>query len=287
MKTNMNNIGVVIVTFNPDVKLLTSKLTRLGNNITIAIVDNTQDETISIVQNNVIYIPLHENTGIANAQNEGVRHLLKHSCSHIVFFDQDSDFSEDYVIQMVYEYNRIEAMYTNLFCLGPRVINKSSGEEYRSVIHTENKADNGFIQKREIISSGSCVSVAKLKQVGLMATALFIDYVDFELCWRAEAQGYVCGITVRITLQHKVGYRELHFPKGYNVIISAPFRYFYQYRNYLWLLNKSYVPLTWKTNTGGKLLLRILYFPFIVKGWRLIEKNIFKGIYHGLFKRKL
>lgn len=202
----------------------------------------------------------------------------------MVFFDQDSDFTEKYVRSIVDEYKRISTVRKNLFLLGPTVINKTNGEEYRSVIHSDKKADQGFIEKREIISSGSCVSVDKLNQVGVMDARLFIDYVDFEHCWRANSKGYVCGITQNVTLPHKVGNNELHFPHGYRVIISAPFRYYYQYRNWLWLCRKGYVPRQWKINTCIKFMSRIIYFPFVVNEWKSIEKNMFKGIHDGLFK---
>ena len=202
----------------------------------------------------------------------------------MVFFDQDSDFTEKYVRSIVDEYERISTVRKNLFLLGPTVINKTNGEEYRSVIHSDKKADQGFIEKREIISSGSCVSVDKLNQVGVMDARLFIDYVDFEHCWRANSKGYVCGITQNVTLPHKVGNNELHFPHGYRVIISAPFRYYYQYRNWLWLCRKGYVPRQWKINTCIKFMSRMIYFPFVVNEWKSIEKNMFKGIHDGLFK---
>lgn len=281
---NINRIGVVIIVFHPNARLLESKLKKLGNDVAVVVVDNTPNETINIEQANITYIPLYENTGIANAQNVGIGNLLERGCTHVVFFDQDSDFTEIYVRSIVDEYERISTVRKNLFLLGPTVINKTNGEEYRSVIHSDKKADQGFIEKREIISSGSCVSVDKLNQVGVMDARLFIDYVDFEHCWRANSKGYVCGITQNVTLPHKVGNNELHFPHGYRVIISAPFRYYYQYRNWLWLCRKGYVPRQWKINTCIKFMSRIIYFPFVVNEWKSIEKNMFKGIHDGLFK---
>lgn len=281
---NINRIGVVIIVFHPNARLLESKLKKLGNDVAVVVVDNTPNETINIEQANITYIPLYENTGIANAQNVGIGNLLERGCTHVVFFDQDSDFTEKYVRSIVDEYERISTVRKNLFLLGPTVINKTNGEEYRSVIHSDKKADQGFIEKREIISSGSCVSVDKLNHVGVMDARLFIDYVDFEHCWRANSKGYVCGITQNVTLPHKVGNNELHFPHGYRVIISAPFRYYYQYRNWLWLCRKGYVPRQWKINTCIKFMSRIIYFPFVVNEWKAIEKNMFKGIHDGLFK---
>ena len=283
----MDKVGVVIVVFHPNALELQNKLKHLGADVIIAVVDNTPVKEISIAQSNVTYIPLHENTGIANAQNQGIGSLMERGCSHIVFFDQDSDFTEDFVRSMVSEYISISAIRPNLFLLGPRVLNKTSGEQYCSVVHTEAAADCGFVLKREIISSGSCVSVDRLREVGKMDARLFIDYVDFEHCWRANDKGFVCGVTDNVVLPHKVGSRELRFPRGYRVIISAPFRYYYQYRNWLWLCRRSYVPRQWKLNTGVKFMARILYFPFAVNGWRVIEKNIFKGIYYGIFKRNI
>lgn len=281
---NINRIGVVIIVFHPNARLLESKLKKLGNDVAVVVVDNTPNETINIEQANITYIPLYENTGIANAQNVGIGNLLERGCTHVVFFDQDSDFTEKNVRSIVDEYERISTVRKNLFLLGPTVINKTNGEEYRSVIHSDKKADQGFIEKREIISSGSCVSVDKLNHVGVMDARLFIDYVDFEHCWRANSKGYVCGITQNVTLPHKVGNNELHFPHGYRVIISAPFRYYYQYRNWLWLCRKGYVPRQWKINTCIKFMSRIIYFPFVVNEWKAIEKNMFKGIHDGLFK---
>lgn len=281
---NINRIGVVIIVFHPNARLLESKLKKLGNDVAVVVVDNTPNETINIEQANITYIPLYENTGIANAQNVGIGNLLERGCTHVVFFDQDSDFTEIYVRSIVDEYERISTVRKNLFLLGPTVINKTNGEEYHSVIHSDKKADQGFIEKREIISSGSCVFVDKLNQVGVMDARLFIDYVDFEHCWRANSKGYVCGITQNVTLPHKVGNNELHFPHGYRVIISAPFRYYYQYRNWLWLCRKGYVPRQWKINTCIKFMSRIIYFPFVVNEWKSIEKNMFKGIHDGLFK---
>lgn len=281
-------IGVIIVVYNPDVEELWKKLELLDNDINIVVVDNTSGKSVDLSPlNNVDYIPLHKNTGIANAQNKGIGHLVGKGCSHIVFFDQDSMFDNIVVHGIVNEYKRIEQAHSNLFLLGPQVVNKESGKEYRSVIHKENTDNIKFSAKRDIISSGSCASVKKICDVGMMESELFIDYVDFEYCWRSEAKGYVCGTTGNVVLPHKVGRRELHIFQGYSVIISAPFRYYYQYRNYLWLCRRRYVPFSWKINTGIKLFLRIFYFPLAVNGWRSIEKYMFKGIYHGIFKRNL
>lgn len=296
-KQQKQHIGIVIVTFYPNATILASRLHALGNEVSVAVVDNTPTTTEQasapltpqplqqlFALPHIAHITLHANTGIAHAQNEGIKWLTAQGCSHIVFFDQDSEYTLTYVQNIVAEYNRISLLQPSLGILGPRVINQTDGAEYHSVIHIDEQQDNGFIRRREIISSGSCIAIKKLHTIGMMDDALFIDYVDFEYCWRAAHKGLISGITTAVSLPHKVGNNDLHFPHGYRVIISAPFRYYYQYRNHLWLCRRGYVPMQWKINTGIKQFLRIFYFPFMVKGWQNIEKNMFKGIAHGLFK---
>lgn len=276
-------IAVIIILYhseNPNYSSLIGK-----SDTSVVLVDNTPGRNLLLSAENVHYIPLNENRGIAAAQNVGIRKAVELGCSHIVFFDQDSVIEPDYIRGIVAEYERIKTCIGNLFLLGPTVFNGRTGEEYKSVIHKDNVTSIGFIPRREIISSGSCVSVSQLQKVGGLRERLFIDYVDFEWCWRANRIGLVSGITPNVRLRHFVGQNEFRV-LGQLVIISSPFRYFYQYRNYLWLLRKRYVPFQWKVNVGIKFILRIIYFPFCVKNWRQIERNMWKGIRHGLFKYK-
>lgn len=277
------DVAVIVVLFNPTDGDI-SNVTKLATHYHGVIVDNSMkpirhEGTIG----NMHYVCNGINRGIAYAQNIGIQILIKDGFKYLVFFDQDSRVNNDYPMKIAKTFIEIEKAYCNLALLGPTVINKQSGQEYTSAIHKDNRKSSIFTQRRDVISSGCCISVEAMKNIGINDDSLFIDYVDFEWCWRAVAKGYVCGITSLLTIKHKVGQNELHIGK-YQVIISKPFRYFYQYRNYLWLLRRLYVPLQWKIATGIKLLLRIFYFPFCVKRWKEIEKNIFRGIYHGIFK---
>lgn len=94
-------------------------------------------------------------------------------------------------------------------------------------------------------------------------------------------KGYVCAITQRLKLQHKVGQCD-HVFMGYPIIQSAPVRYYYQYRNFLWLIRRNYVPLKWKINAGIRKLAEIILLLFYVKAKLAILKNIFLGIKDGL-----
>lgn len=284
-------VGIIIVLYNPNNSHIQSleKLKDAQNQCLITVVDNTSksNDRLELIKSDYfVYTPLLRNTGIAYAQNVGINECINRKCSHIVFFDQDSIIPNNYLRNIVEEYDRIENQCPELFLLGPTAYNLESKEEYMSVIHKKNgyKGVEDFYYQRDVISSGSCVRASKISDVGLMDDMLFIDAVDFEWCWRAQKKGFLTGITPNVTLDHKVGQKELRFPFGYKVIISAPIRYFYQYRNYIWLLKRSYVPDSWKVNTGIKLVARLFYFPFVVKNGLTIEKNMWKGILAGLSK---
>ena len=200
--------------------------------------------------------------------------------THILFLDQASRVGLDYPDAITHEYEQI-ARQCPLSLLGPSVENVETGEVFRPVLHEEPPTSEGFIRRREIISSGSCTSVECLREVGLNDAKMFIDYVDFEWCWRAASKGYQCGVTDRLTIRHHVGNKTISI-LGYLIIVSAPPRYFYQYRNYLWLLRRKYVPLRWKVNMGIKYLARLVYFPFFIRHGSQCWKYMVKGICAGL-----
>lgn len=277
---DLSNIGVVIIVFHPNPKLFESKLKQLGGDVAIVVVDNTPNKVIEIDLPNVAYIPLRENTGIANAQNVGIRNLLDRGCSHIVFFDQDSEYSLRYVEAIVSEYMRIASLRDDMFILGPTVVDKDSKEEYKS-LSADGMADASYIIQRELISSGTCVSASRISQVGMLQSSMFIDYVDFEWCWRAESKGLVSVMTRNVTLPHKVGKGQKRV-FGCVFIESAPFRYFYQYRNLIALCRLSYVPKSWKYKKLLRKVIELFVMPVISKNGKDILKNSLRGIAAGL-----
>lgn len=278
----MSKVASIIVFYNPTAKDI-AYATALSRQWEGVIVDNSASPCLPTGSiGKMAYICNGENLGIAEAQNIGIRHLSANSgLEYIVFFDQDSRIPMDYLEGMAEEFKTIKNHVGNLALLGPTVVRKDDGEEYKSAVHHYTTDNNGFSPRSHIISSGSCVSVEALRTVGLMDESLFIDYVDFEWCWRALSKGHAIGITSHMTLNHKVGQKELSLGK-HKVIISSPTRYFYQYRNFLWLLRRGYVPLQWKLATGVKFSLRLLYLPLVLTNGSKYLQNMLKGVGQGL-----
>lgn len=275
------SVAVIVVLYNAGLNACHDRLLA-DERIMLIVVDNTPDRDLALKGDRLMYIPLLKNTGIATAQNEGIRQALCLGCDYVIFFDQDSEIPEGYTQSIVEEYKRIIRLVPELFLLGPTMTNGRTQEEYKSTIHKDVWIAENFIRRREVISSGSCVALQRIKEVGLNDDSLFIDYVDHEWCWRALSMGFVNGITPKVTLTHYVGQQEYRIFNQL-VIISSPIRYYYQVRNYLWLLRRSYVPRQWKINHGIKLIIYPLFYPFKVKSWRAIYAEMLRGMKDGLF----
>lgn len=248
-------------------------------NITpVIIVDNTPSDDINYsIPSKLTYISLKENKGIAYAQNEGIRKAKELGFQNIVFFDQDSVWDENYLAQISCEFGDLQVFDPNAVILGPILINKLTNTLYKQ----ELKSLRWNITSN-LISSGSIVSISSFDEIGLMDKDLFIDYVDFEWCWRAKYRGYNIYKSGFIKLVHQVGNRSLNFV-GFSFVESTPFRYYYSYKNYLTLLKRKYVPLKWKIKTGIKNLITLLLIPFLCKGKSLnTYKHIFNGIVDGI-----
>lgn len=275
------NIFVVIVFYNPSSEDIASAR-QLAERWQGMIVDNSPQPCFQTsVCGKMRYHFCGSNVGIASAQNIGIREAMAtEGVERIIFLDQDSRVAADYPVQISSEFD-IVSRERPLAMLGPTVVNAATDDVYRSAFHSDTAESEHFVPRREIISSGSCMSKEAAEKVGQTDDTLFIDYVDFEWCWRAGAHGLRCGITPAVSIRHQVGQRQLKI-LSHGVIISSPQRYFYSYRNYLWLLRRSYVPRQWKVNTGVKLFLRFFYLPFVAEEGFSTWKNMCRGIRAGL-----
>lgn len=276
-----NKIGVVIVLFYS--KEFNFSCLLEHSNLSLILIDNTPERNLGLGNDKIIYIPLKSNYGIAAAQNIGIQKAKELKCSYIFFFDQDSTFNRDYIDQMVIEYIRLKRYYPQIAVLGPTVIDKVSGRKYKI---KKSSVNHDCYIVPSVISSGTIFEVATFDKIGEMDERLFIDNVDDEWGWRATYNGYICCITTKVCLLHKIGQKSLNL-MGLPFIISSPQRYYYQYRNFFWLLRRSYVPLNWKCKSFIRKLAEIIIIPCFSKQKKLVVKNILRGIFAGLFPKNI
>lgn len=246
-------IALIIVFYNPSEEQL-RRAERLSTTYHGAIIDNSPTPvTDNGSIGNMHYIFNNGNNGIAKAQNVGIRKVLERAKTrYIVFLDQDSQVSDSYPESIVNEYINARKELPNLATLGPVLTDGKNDDAYSSKVHKTRHILPRLILKANIISSGSCIERDTFDKVGLFEDRLFIDFVDSEWCWRAGSMGYVCCQTENVRMTHTIGWKRLRIGP-INDVVSVPFRYFYQYRNYIWMLPRSYVPRKWKLCVGAKI----------------------------------
>lgn len=238
-------IYAVIVTFNPKVSVLTALVNALvASGVVPVVIDNASIERLNL-HTHLNVIRLEENFGIAKAQNVGIDFAISKHARAIIFFDQDSAITDKEFIQRLYS----PILKGKSKITAPVFLDLQRGFTYPIVEIKE----NGFRVKHypqpgsseffvnNVISSGTMVDVAALKEIGCMTEQLFIDYVDTEWCLRASSKGFNILIVPQAVMIHSIGDKMLKIAKYY-VPKHSPTRRYYRIRNSFYLYKLSYVP---------------------------------------------
>lgn len=286
-------IGCVLIAYNPDVVTLKESVLLLSRQVNkIFIGDNTPKEAFSIAEQiaqhnqNIVYRRFGYNIGIAAAQNEGIKYFTTNKYDYILFMDQDSLVPDNMVTKLYKNIELLSSLGYHVGGIGPQPINKQNGRRYTDSTQNETILNGQIIKVKQIISSASLLPLQLFKQIGMMEESLFIDGVDYEWCWRAHAKANVdFFISLTTQLSHQLGEGDKFFLYR-PIAITPPFRIYYQYRNYLWLVRRKYVPLEWKIKNGIKYLVKIFYYSLFSNQRRTYIKRFLHGIKDGLSQPK-
>ncbi len=271
----MEELVLICVLYNPTQECINKWLSFNQCMPNCIFIDNSdQKNNYYGLQN---YISLQSNLGIAKAQNRGIEKAKELGYKYVCFFDQDSNIPSDLVVSLFNEYRLLKLSGIKIGGLGPSLREINTGKLYKGFeTHSDNPKEVSCL-----ISSGTLTDMSVIDDVGFFSDELFIDLVDHEWCWRAKSKGYKLFISSKNILQHQVGRKTINF-LGYPILISAPFRYYYQYRNTLWLIKCDYVPNIWKYKVLVRRFIEFFIIPFYTGDFSLTIKNIFKGIIAGL-----
>lgn len=277
MSSNIEDICVVVVLFCPT-KAQIQTFELLSRDICVICVDNSSFTNNLHLQ---YYYPQYNNVGIARAQNIGIETAGRIGANYIIFFDQDSHVNVDFIKRMKAEYVCIQKTDPSFGILGPLIIEEKTNKEYKNTsdIHAS------YSMVTDVISSGMFVSIDTARLIGPLDNTLFIDYVDCEWCWRAKCKGISTYMTRKACLPHTVG-KRIFSVFGVHFGVSAAFRYYYQFRNSIWLVKRSYPPKGWKIKALIRILLDLFVIPVVSKEHYCVLKNMFIGLKDGFKQNK-
>lgn len=232
----------IIVTWNSE-KTVERGVASVASQVEeITIVDNgSEPGTLALLENiqsrfqKVILLRNNENLGIAAALNKGVQYALERGYDWVLTMDDDSEPEPDMVQKM------LEAYY-------------SFGEQAREkiVILAPNYTIlKGFVYRQgpphivpTAITSGQLVKTAVFEKVGRYKEELFVDGVDHEFCLRLLQFGFKTLLVPSAILKQRFGPKPVlktFFGKKIVAANHAPHRYYYIYRNSLYLYKNYFL----------------------------------------------
>lgn len=228
----MKKICAVLVTYNPNVDIIKKTIKSLEKQVEkIIIVDNSDIEHQLTYCEEINVIRLGGNYGISYAQNRGIEYALKLGFDYILLSDQDTEYPENYLSS----FNKyIESNLADVYC---PVFYDNVKNEYSPIMIGKFKSVESINQPTFVahaIASGTIISKDCLDAVGLMKEDLFIDYVDFEWCWRATFLGKKIVTIPEAIINHQLGdgVKKVLFK---NVTLRSNMRYYYIIRNGFYL----------------------------------------------------
>jgi len=285
--TIATSVCALIVTWNPDRNDLQNSLQTLVTQVQeIIIVDNGSlpehlgalKEIISAFPH-VTLLEHSKNRGLAAGLNTGVNYAMEKGYAWILILDHDSVAESSMVHTMLSAYHALpKGEQSHIGIVAPN-FTTLKGLVYPAVHH---------ILVPTTITSGQLIKTELFKTIGFFEEKLFIEGIDHDFCFKALAQGMKTLLVPDAILHQKIGNPALGSFLGKKFVIAhhAPSRYYYLYRNsvYLYFHYFSLVP-RW---TLRNMLTNVLVFGKVV----LFEKQkmqkiimIVRGIIDGCANR--
>ena len=242
----------VVVLYNPDMDVYDNISTYLYKVNKLYVCDNSDKVNLELLDKlrlsyNVEIINMNGNQGIAKALRVGLDNAVAANYDFCLTMDQDSRFQTDRFDDMISylsmptidEYGIISASYI-----------KKDSYEHR------------LIETKYLITSGNFINVKNYKLTDGFMIDLFIDYVDLEMCEQFYNIGKKLAYVDDIVLEHNLGNiltKKILF-KTLKSMNHTPLRYYYRYRNclYLYRRNKTFYKEKYKEEKKNIIIMMLV-----------------------------
>jgi rhamnosyltransferase len=258
-------IVAIITAYKPDSGFRIRFLPLLGVCDTVIVVDNTPGGHKAFdLPKGFCVIHNMQNLGLAPALNAGLREAQRLHARAVILFDQDSTPSRSFVTDMLAALEEARSLFGDRCCVGPTHLDDSTVADVQSAV---DMAPRAGITSSNVVTclptSGITFDAGLLMPDEFFSDEFFLDLVDFEWCWRLRAGGWTFARTSQVRMRHRLGVEERRC-FGVTFHVPAPYRHYYQVRDSLRLLFKTYVPTYSKLRLVGILPLKALVYPFIL-----------------------
>jgi rhamnosyltransferase len=287
------SIGCIIILYKKDIKFLSKKIKNIYAEVdNFYIINNSYEQIKNLKDKKINIINLNVNLGIAAAQNLAINLSYKNKDDFILFSDQDTIFPPNFIKNILNFFFYCKKKYGNLFAVAPNLYDRNkkvlSGFVKRNTFfrknifknksHLENNNDSKIT---EAMSSGMFIDANKLKKIGYLNENFFLDWVDFDLCWRALKKGYNIIGSRNIIASHFLGSDSVKiFRKSFH--IHPPIRSYYIVRNGINLcLYSKNISFFWKINIFLNTFRYSIGYLIFTRPFFKVLKFVMLGIAHG------
>lgn len=263
-----------IVTFNPNLEKLKNNIRSIINQVdNVIICDNNSDNFLEILElkesisGEIEIIHNMDNRGIAGALNQLFEVAKERNVKYLLTLDQDSECPIKLVDSLE------QYMRNDVAIVCPNFIDRNC-KSYNQFIDCTEKVK----EVKKCITSGSLNNVKYWEMVGGFDEKLFIDFVDFDFCFRLREMGFKILQVNDVTLLHELGESVVKNFLNKQIVISkhSNIRKYYMVRNYFYYRKKNNInDLAEKKAMRNKVLKMILFeqdklktIKVIYKGWK-------------------
>jgi rhamnosyltransferase len=235
------NVCAIIVTYHPELDELEHSIARLRSQVdALVLIDNASGELaceairLMAKKYDGQLIENSSNVGIAQALNQGVREAIRRGAQFVLFFDQDSGVSPDFVEQELLCYSESSSK-KKVGLVSPLIVNPVTKRMHGPIPG----ADGELLLAQ---TSGALMPIEVFADVGYFVDELFIDWADYEHCMRMSLKGWHIAFADRAKLDHLAGGNlPINFFGWHTYTLNAtPIRYYYRTRNCIWTAKRYY-----------------------------------------------
>lgn len=275
---------VIIVAYNTKIDFIKNNIDKLVINGFFVIICNNGDVELKKLENiNVKVFDFNGNKGIAEAQSIGMKYAFSTGSDYIIQADDDSELDPNLINGLIQRYEKLRNNNINVGLIAPKHFDKVDKiVDEKRLPKGKYLPDYNVMDVHAVISSCSVISKDVYDIVGGMDDSLFIDYVDWEYCWRLKSAGYKVFRAEDLLLPHRVGNGTKKIIGNMNARIPSLVRHYYHSRNTIVLFKRSYSPRSIIIKELIKLPLKIIVYPFIFKNGFERSKYILSGVFSGI-----
>jgi rhamnosyltransferase len=252
--------AAVLTAYSPDPSLAARFGPLLAICGWIIVVDNTPGgHAFGHLPDGFVLLQDGVNKGLGPALNIGVLEARHRGAEQVFLFDQDSTPSLELLRGLLEARTAVLRAGAELVCVGPRFVDDSLVGELPT------QPVNGVTMQPMtcLPTSGMLLPVVPFCESGGFADDLFLDFVDFEWCWRVRSRGWQFYRAEQVPMFHRLGLAQMRL-FGLRFHVPAPYRHYFQFRDTIRVTRRSYVPMYSRIRLLGVLPLKLVVYPFIL-----------------------